>query len=75
MRLGRALCCRQPTVMISMTPPFISTYFHFCPLSIVKSKLTFGAAIGGLPSIGLPPLGLIVGIVALTFIAALAGEE
>jgi hypothetical protein len=37
--------------------------------------LVFGACIGGLPSIGLPPMGLILGIVALTFISALAGEE
>lgn len=50
--------------------------FAWRPLTfIILSNLVFGAAIGGLPSIGLPPLGLIVGIVALTFIAALAGEE
>jgi hypothetical protein len=42
---------------------------------IILSNLVFGACIGGLPSIGLPPMGLILGIVALTFISALAGEE
>jgi len=31
--------------------------------------------IGGLPSIGLPPMGLMVGIVLLTFISSLAGDE
>ena len=42
---------------------------------IILANLVFGAMIGGLPSIHLPPLGLIAGIYALTFIAALAGEE
>jgi hypothetical protein len=42
---------------------------------IIAANLVFGAALGGLPSIGLPPMGLIVGIFALTFIASNAGEE
>ena len=42
---------------------------------IILSNLVFGAALGGLPSIGLPPLGLVIAIFALTFIAALAGNE
>lgn len=42
---------------------------------IIAANLVFGACIGGLPSIGLPPLGLIVGTVLLTFIAANAGDE
>lgn len=42
---------------------------------IIAANLVFGACIGGLPSIGLPPLGLIVGVVLLTFIAANAGDE
>jgi len=42
---------------------------------IIAANLVFGAALGGLPSIGLPSLGLIVGIFALTFIASNAGEE
>jgi hypothetical protein len=50
--------------------------FAWKPLTfIILSNLVFGACIGGLPSIGLQPLGLVLGIVALTFIAALAGEE
>ena len=32
-------------------------------------------ALGGLPGIGIPAMGLIVGIYALTFIASLGGEE
>jgi predicted outer membrane lipoprotein len=42
---------------------------------IILANLVFGAMIGGLPSIHLPPLGLIAGIYALTFIACLAGDE
>ncbi|MDE2417613.1 MAG: tripartite tricarboxylate transporter TctB family protein [Burkholderiales bacterium] len=42
---------------------------------IIMANLVFGAALGGLPSIGLPSLGLIVAIFLLTFIAANAGDE
>jgi len=42
---------------------------------IILANLVFGAMIGGLPRIGLPPMGLIVGIYLLTFIASLAGDE
>ena len=42
---------------------------------IIMANLVFGSMIGGLPSIGLPPLGLILGIYALTCIASLAGDE
>lgn len=42
---------------------------------IIMANLVFGAMIGGLPRLGLPPLGLICGIYALTFIASLAGDE
>lgn len=42
---------------------------------IILANLVFGAMIGGLPSIHLPPMGLIVGIYALTFIASLAGDR
>ena len=41
---------------------------------IILANLVFGAMIGGLPGIGLPPLGLIAGIYALTLIACLAGD-
>jgi len=42
---------------------------------IIVANLVFGVSIGGLPLIGLPPLGLIAGIYLLTFIAANGGEE
>jgi len=42
---------------------------------IISANLAFGACLGGLPSIGMPPLGLIVGIVILTFVASLASDE
>jgi hypothetical protein len=42
---------------------------------IISANLVFGACIGGLPMIGLKPLGLIVGIYLLTYIASHAGDE
>ena len=42
---------------------------------IIGSNIVFGICLGGLPKLGIPSLGLIVGIYALTFIASLAGEE
>ena len=42
---------------------------------IISANLVFGACIGGLPMIGLKPLGLIVGIYLLTYIASHAGTE
>ncbi|MBO9514524.1 MAG: tripartite tricarboxylate transporter TctB family protein [Variovorax sp.] len=46
------------------------------PLSfIIGANLIFGVLLGGLPSIGLPSMGLIVAIYALTFIASLAGDN
>jgi hypothetical protein len=42
---------------------------------IIAGNLVFGASIGGLPSIGLPPMGLIFGIFALTVVASNAGDE
>ena len=42
---------------------------------IITANLLFGVMIGGLPSIGLPPMGMIAGIFALTVVASLAGEN
>jgi hypothetical protein len=42
---------------------------------IVASNLAFGILLGGLPSIGLPAMGMIIAIFALTFISARAGSE
>jgi hypothetical protein len=42
---------------------------------VIGSNVMFGILLGGLPGIGLPSFGLIVAIYALTFIAALAGDE
>lgn len=39
---------------------------------IIGANLVFGVCLGGLPMIGLKPLGLIVGIYALTFVASMA---
>nr|WP_222622474.1 tripartite tricarboxylate transporter TctB family protein [Ramlibacter albus] len=42
---------------------------------IIGANVMFGVCLGGLPKIGIPSLGLIVGIYFLTFISAYAGEE
>ena len=39
---------------------------------IIAANLVFGVLLGGLPSLGIPAMGLIVGIYALTFIASMA---
>lgn len=50
--------------------------FAWKPLGfIIGSNLIFGIALGGLPKLGIPAMGLMVGIFALTFVAAKAGDE
>lgn len=44
-------------------------------LFILAANFAFGILLGGLPSVGVPAMGLIVAIYALTFIASLAGDE
>jgi hypothetical protein len=41
---------------------------------ILGANLIFGILLGGLPSIGLQPMGLIAGIYALVIVASKAGE-
>ena len=46
------------------------------PLSfVIGANLLFGVLLGGLPSVGLPAMGMIVGIYGLTLVSALAGDE
>ena len=42
---------------------------------VIAANVAFGVLLGGLPSIGLPAMGLILAIYALTIIASLAGEH
>ncbi|MFD0668929.1 tripartite tricarboxylate transporter TctB family protein [Ramlibacter sp. MAHUQ-53] len=42
---------------------------------IIGANLAFGVLLGGLPSLGVPAMGLIVAIFALVFIASLAGDH
>lgn len=44
-------------------------------LYIIGANLAFGVLLGGLPRFGIPAMGLIAAIFALTLIAAKAGEE
>ena len=41
---------------------------------ILAANFSFGVLLGGLPSIGVPAMGLIIAIYALTIISSLAGE-
>ncbi|MBX9935098.1 MAG: tripartite tricarboxylate transporter TctB family protein [Burkholderiaceae bacterium] len=42
---------------------------------ILGANVVFGILLAGLPSLGIPAMGLIVAIYALTFISSLAGSE
>jgi hypothetical protein len=42
---------------------------------IIAANLLFGVLLAGLPSIGLPAMGMIVGIYGITFVASLAGDQ
>ncbi|MHA7599715.1 tripartite tricarboxylate transporter TctB family protein [Alicycliphilus sp. T452] len=42
---------------------------------IIGANLLFGVLLAGLPSFGVPAMGLIVAIYGLTFVASLAGHE
>lgn len=44
-------------------------------VAIISANLLFGVALGGLPRLGLPALGLMGGIYLLTLVACLAGER
>ena len=42
---------------------------------IISANLLFGVLLAGLPSLGIPAMGLIVAIYGLTFVASLAGSQ
>jgi hypothetical protein len=42
---------------------------------VLASNFAFGILLGGLPALGIPAMGLVIAIIALTFISALAGDE
>lgn len=42
---------------------------------IIGANLLFGILLAGLPSLGIPAMGLIVAIYGLTFVASLAGNQ
>ena len=42
---------------------------------IIAANLLFGVLLGGLPSIGLPAMGMVLAIYGLTIVSALAGNE
>lgn len=44
-------------------------------LYIIGANVIFGVLLGGLPVIGLPPMGLIASVVALVVVASIAGDR
>jgi len=42
---------------------------------IIGANVIFGVLLGGIPKLGIPPMGLVLAIYGLTFVAALAGDE
>ena len=42
---------------------------------IISANLLFGILLGGLPSLGIPAMGMIAAIFGLTIVASLAGED
>lgn len=42
---------------------------------IIAANLLFGILLGGLPSLGIPAMGLIAAIFGITIVASLAGDE
>jgi len=42
---------------------------------VIGANLIFGLLLGGLPSVGLPAMGLIVAIIGLTFVSMLASKD
>ncbi|MBX3588709.1 MAG: tripartite tricarboxylate transporter TctB family protein [Ramlibacter sp.] len=42
---------------------------------VIAANLAFGVLIGGLPSVGLPAMGLVIAIFGLTLLASLAGDS
>ncbi|MBX3655168.1 MAG: tripartite tricarboxylate transporter TctB family protein [Ramlibacter sp.] len=42
---------------------------------VIAANLAFGVLIGGLPSLGLPAMGLVIAIFGLTLLSSLAGDS
>lgn len=42
---------------------------------VILANFLFGILLGGIPTLGIPPTGLIIGIIVLTIVAAMAGTE
>ena len=42
---------------------------------VIAANLLFGVLLGGLPSIGLPAMGMVLAIYGLTIVGAMAGDE
>jgi hypothetical protein len=72
--LGSAVLFKSLTVATPSGDP-VGRFAWKPMLCIIGGNVVFGICIGGLPSIGFPRLGLIVGIYAVTFITSMAAEQ
>lgn len=72
--LGNILMLR--TALRSSTRPKSSGAWALRPLFfILAANLVFGVALGGIPPLGVPPVGFVVGVYLLTVVASLASER
>lgn len=64
------------TALVSETPDGdpIGTIAWRPLVLIIAANFAFGALLGGIPTFGVPAMGMIIGIYALVFIAGLAGQ-
>ena len=72
--IGAAIMFKA-TVVETMDGEQIGSWAWKQIVFIIGANLLFGVLLAGLPSIGVPAMGLIVAIYGLTFVSSLAGHE
>ncbi len=72
--IGAAIMFKA-TVVETMDGEQIGSWAWKQIVFIIGANLLFGVLLAGLPSFGVPAMGLIVAIYGLTFVASLAGHE
>ena len=72
--IGAAIMFKA-TVVETMDGERIGSWAWKPIVFVIGANLLFGVLLAGLPSFGVPAMGLIVAIYGLTFVASLAGHE
>ena len=72
--IGPVMACKA-TVVEAVGGDKIGEWAWKPLVFILLANFTFGVLLGGLPSIGVPAMGLIIAIYALTIIAGMAGDQ